>query len=345
MDPRRGVLRVRIDSEDDLWLLSLLISKGDLVRALTTRDVSLGYEKRRIPMVLTLRVESVEFQPFTNRLRIHGIVVEGPDRFGVKGSHHTISVDVGHEVTVFKEVWSPRLLEELLKIVRPVKLLLVALDFDEYAIALVQSQGVKILDEKRVSLPITGDALDAVRSRFIEELASRILDIASRIDVDAIVVGSPSTMKNELAEKLKEKNPRLRIYIDTVANGGYAGIQELLRRNVVENILRDVSVMEAEKILQEFEMLLVKNPNRVAYGLDYVEKANQMNAIEKLLVLDEALSSFDETRRRVENLLREVAEKRGRIVIVPSDSPPGQRLKMLGGIVAILRFEVELGEA
>lgn len=342
LDGRRGVLKVRIDSEDDLWLLNILISPGDLVKALTMRDVSLGYEKRRIPMVLTLRVLKTEFQPFTNRLRIHGVVIEGPDRFGVKGSHHTISVDVGSEVTVYKQSWSPKLLDELLKLVRPIKLLLVALDFDEYAVALVQSQGVKIVDSKNISLPISDDMIEKVKGSIFREIAKRIVESAQRLKVDSVIIASPGSLKDELASTIRELASWLNIYTDTVANGGYAGIQELLNRDSIQRVLHDLAVAEATRVLTEFEYLLVKDSDRVVYGLDDVEISARLGAVEKLAIVDEMLSSFDEVRNRVEKLLREVAEKGGKIVIVPTDSPPGQRIKMLSGVIAILRYRLDI---
>ncbi|HDI02128.1 MAG TPA: mRNA surveillance protein pelota [Ignisphaera sp.] len=342
LDQKKGVLKIRIDSEDDLWLLSLLITPGDFVKAITTRDVSLGYEKRRIPMVLTLRVLKTEFQPFTNRLRIHGVVVEGPDRFGVKGSHHTINVDIGHEITLFKQSWSPKLIDELLKLVRPVKLILVALDFDEYAIAVVQSQGMKIVDEKSISLPIRDDRLEKVKPMILREIASRVVETAQRYNIDVIVIGSPGSLKEELRDYIKELSPNLKVYLDTVANGGYAGIQELLNRDTIRQVLEDIALAEASRVLEEFDYFLVKDINRVAYGLEQVEFAAKIGAIDKLVIVDEMLSLVDENRLRVENILKDVAEKKGRIVIVPTNSPPGQRVKLLGGIIAILRYSIDL---
>jgi len=341
LDGRRGVLRVRIDNEDDLWLLSILVSPGDLVKALTLRDVSLGYEKRRVPMILTLRVLKTEFQPFTNRLRIHGVVIEGPDRFGVRGSHHTISVDVGSEVTIYKQSWSPKLLDELLRLVRPIRLLLVALDFDEYAIALIQSQGVKIIDSKSISLPISDDLIEKVKSDVFKEIAKRIIESAQRLGVNSVIIASPGSLKDELASIVRELASWLKIYTDTIANGGYAGIQELLNRDSIHKVLHDLAVAEATKVLTEFEYLLAKDSNRVVYGLDDVELSAELGAVEKLVIVDEMLSSFDEVRGRVERLLREVAEKGGRVIIVPTDSPPGQRVRVLGGVIAILRYRLD----
>jgi protein pelota len=342
VDDKHGIIRVKIDYEDDLWLLSLLISKGDLVKSITSRDVSLGYEKRRISMVLTINVEKIEFQAFTNRLRIHGIVVDGPERFGVKGSHHTISIGVGDELTLYKSSWSSKLLEEFLKLVRPIKLILVAIDFDEYGIALVQSQGMKIIDEKNISLPISGEGFEDAKERELRELAKRIIEISKRFDIDTVVIASPSTIRNELKAFIEQFDKNIHIYLDTVANGGYAGLQELLNRDTVKMILRDIAISEAGEMLSEFDSLLVKDINRVAYGLDSIELAANIGAIEKIAIIDEMLSTFDDTKDKIERILRIVAEKNAKIVIVPSDTPPGQRIKILGGAIAILRYSIEL---
>ncbi len=342
LDERDGVLRVRVDSDDDLWLLSLLIARGDVVKARTTRDVSIGNVKRRVPMVLALSVEKLEFQPFTNRLRIHGVVVEGPDKFGVKGSHHTISVGVGDEVTIFKSSWSPELVNDILKLVRPLNILLVAVDFDEYAIAVLQMQGLKVLDSETVSLPISDEGFEEAEEELIQKLSKKIVEIAHRYGVDGVVVGSPGELKNKLKGVVEALDGKLKVYVDTVANGGYAGLQELLNRDVVRSVIRDSAVEKASRVLEEFEYLLAKDVNRVAYGLGHVELVAGMGAVEKLVVVDEMLSGFDESRGRVEEVLRKVVEKGGELVIVPGNTPVGERVKMLGGAIAILRYSVDI---
>jgi len=339
LDDKHGVLRVRIDSEDDLWLLSLMISRGDIVKAVTLRDVSIGDEKRKIPMVLSIEVIRTEFQAFTNRLRVHGIVVEGPDRFGVKGSHHTISIDIGSEVTIFKKVWSKDFIESILRFSRPINILLVAVDFDEYAVALVQQQGVKIVDERSISLPVSDYGFEEEKNRVVEELAKKIVDVVHRYRVGDVVIGSPGSLKDEVRRRVLELDPNIRVYTDSVANGGYAGIQELLHRDVIGRMLRDTAIVKATEILNEFDYLLVKDIERVAYGLNDIEMLSDMGAIEKLVIIDEIVMSGDD-RERIDKILRGVMERRGEVIIVPSNTPIGERLKMLGGAVAILRYRV-----
>lgn len=83
-DEKSNALKLHVENEDDLWLIHLLLSKGDIVVARTTRDVSMGNDSRRVPMIVELEVEFSEFQPFTSRLRIHGLVRDAPERYGIK---------------------------------------------------------------------------------------------------------------------------------------------------------------------------------------------------------------------------------------------------------------------
>ena len=104
-DEKRGAVRLRIENVDDLWVLKNVIKDGDLVIARTLRDVKIdGEGKRRKPMVILLEVKNIYFQPFASRLRIHGIIRDAPEGYGLRGSHHTLNVDVGSEIEIIKEL-------------------------------------------------------------------------------------------------------------------------------------------------------------------------------------------------------------------------------------------------
>ncbi len=339
------------ETSDDIWLLSLIVKPGDLVRAKTVRDVRFGERgsgrSRRVAMVLTIRVESVEFQPFSTRLRIRGVVVEGPERFGVKGKHHTISVDVGQEVTIIKEEGWPRpLLEKLRGAARGVKAVIAAVDYDEYAVALLQGQGLRVVVERELRLPGKDDPRRAeMLHQELVTLAKTIIELAKREDTSIVVVAGPGFLKDEVARLIREREPGLRVYTETSSMGGVAGINEAIRRGKIREILSELSAIEAEEFLERFERLLVQRPELVAYTLPRVKAAAEMGAVEELLVLDELLHSPDpRTRLEVEEVLRRADETRARIRFVSLESPAGLRLKHLGGIAAILRYPVELAE-
>src|SRR5689334_735432 len=104
-----GEIRLRADTLDDLWHLRHLIAQGDLVEGRTYRrddsatgDTSKPTRGDKHPVTLGVRVSSVEFQAFSDRLRISGKIETGPSDFG---QFHTITVEPRDDVKVVKERW------------------------------------------------------------------------------------------------------------------------------------------------------------------------------------------------------------------------------------------------
>ena len=65
---RNGELSLLIESLDDLWVLYNIIRTEDRLRGRTVRRVVIreGDAGERRPMVLTIRVEKVEFHEYSN---------------------------------------------------------------------------------------------------------------------------------------------------------------------------------------------------------------------------------------------------------------------------------------
>src|SRR2546427_957115 len=114
-DPKTGEIKVRVENADDLWHLHNLVLPGDLVRASTYRREEVKTDKVRpergekVRVTLTIRVESVEFQAFSDRLRITGVIVEGPQDLG---RHHTLNIAVEDVLSVIK-TWHPHELRRI----------------------------------------------------------------------------------------------------------------------------------------------------------------------------------------------------------------------------------------
>ena len=96
-DTEAGIVRLRVDSLDDLWHLRELVEPGDAATALTwrTADVQtvdrVGKAEKRA-VTLTVRVEQVEWDAFSNRVRLLGPIVAGAQDVG---SYHTIAIEPG----------------------------------------------------------------------------------------------------------------------------------------------------------------------------------------------------------------------------------------------------------
>jgi protein pelota len=124
-----------------------------------------------------------------------------------------------------------------------------------------------------------------------------------------------------------------------VNNGGVAGIYEAFRSGVLMKTMSQMRMVEEAEVVEEFLRRLGKGEGNVAYGFDEVKKAAGMGAVEKLVLADSALrDSSDEQRLRLEELMKEVEDKKGTVMVVSTEHEAGKKLTGLNGLVALLRF-------
>ncbi|MEM0016166.1 MAG: mRNA surveillance protein pelota [Saccharolobus sp.] len=334
-DEKRQLMRIHVETEDDLWVLHLILEKGDTVIAKSTRDVGLGKESRRISMIITLKIDHTEFQEFTNRLRIHGIIEDAPERYGIKGAHHTINLDSGDEIVIIKQHWSKYAIDRLYKQAnRRGNILLALVDFDEYLIAIPYQQGIKILSEKSLR-SITED--EGIIEQNAEEVAKEIDTYAQQYSPYAILIAGPGFFKEIVSKKISTK---IRVYIDSVSSASRSGLNEILRRDIIDKIISDYEISKGVRYMERAMELLAKQHNLVTYGVEQVKIASQLGSVETVLVAEDLLIGNEEERLKIEQILEEIENKKGEVIIVPKESPIYYQLKSLTGILAILRFAI-----
>ena len=345
---RRDRLRVRPESEEDLWTLRMVLRPGDYVKARTVRDVSVkgSARKERRPIIVKIQVKDVGFQPFTGRLRVFGVIVEGPERYGIKGKHQSITIAPGMEVEIEREGgFSERALERLRSSGPKGRAVLAAVDYDEYAVAVLSAHGYKLVVEEDLHLPGKDDpSREQALAAAIARIARIIVDTAKQYNAQVAVIGGPGFLKKWVAEKTSQLSPHLRVVTDDLSMGGRAGIEEMLRRPTLEGVLREFGVAGAEKVVEEAMRLAASSPELVAFGLIEALKAAELGAVKDLVLVESALYSIDdETRTAAQRLLEEADKHRARIFLVPEDSPVGEKLRHMGDAIAILRFPVGPG--
>lgn len=329
---KKGSMALHIEDEDDLWTIHMILNKGDKIIARTSRDVGLGNESRRISMVMELQVEYTEFQAFTTRLRIHGIVLDAPERYSVKGSHHTINLDIGDEIIIIKDKWNKYILERIYKQAeKRSRILLALVDFDEYLIAIPMMQGIKILQEKSLETPNKEE--ENIIDDNAKEVAKEIESYFKHYQTDAVILAGPGPFKEIVKSKI---SPNIKIYMDSVSSATRAGLNEILRRDIIDQVMRDYEISKSVKDVEKALFLLSKNPELVAYGIEEVKNATMLGAVDILIVLEDMITESQE----IQNLMEEVEKKGGKVEIIPRDSPIYFQVKNLSGIIALLRFRI-----
>lgn len=345
IDKRRERLRVRPESEEDLWILKTILRPGDYVIGKTYRDVAKGGkgEKEKRAIIVKIAIKNVEFQPFTGKLRLFGVIVEGPEEYGVKGKHQSILLVPGKEVVIEREGgWPNKVIEKLREAGPRGRTVIAAVDYDEYAIAVLSPHGVKFVVDTGTSLPGKDDPSreQEVRS-LVERIANLIVRTASEYKAPIAVVVGPGFLKKLVAEKVKGMAPNLRLIVDESSMGGRAGVEEAMRRPSIWSVLQEYAIAEAEEVLAQAMKEAAHGGERLATGVDEALVVSRMGAVDRMVVVDELIYALDDdVRRKVSEILDEVEKRGGKVVIIPRDSPIGERIWMMGGIVALLRFPV-----
>ncbi|MGI0131786.1 MAG: mRNA surveillance protein pelota [Thermoplasmata archaeon] len=341
-DPASGLLKLRLETPSDLWRAARIIHPGELVGASTTRrdpdapEDSPAAQRSRRRVWLVIRAEQVEFHGFSHHLRVTGPIVEGP--FDI-GRHHTLDLEEGSELSIQKEDLLPSdrtLLEEGTRAKGEPRLVVAAVDWGESSIVRLRGRVVEPVADVRRSLAgkrFKGGQAEKDRADYVEEL----LDLVRRElpDAHTLVIAGPGFLKEELARRLTEKDAaaRKKVRVYPTAESGRVGIDELLRSGrAAEALAGSVAAEEAD--LVERLVTALGGGTRAAVGMQEVRDALDIGAVETMLVAEEML-----TETSIIPLLERAREARARVFVVRGDAEPGAKLRALGHIGAILRFD------
>lgn len=336
------MVKVRIDNPDDLWHLKNLISPGDVVSSVTYRReeeqrdtirASRGEKKR---MRLDIEVEKVEFHEFTDRLRVLGIIVDGPQDLG---SYHTLNLTEEDNITIIKEGWREHHLRRLRDAVeqseKPLVTLL-AMEEDEATLAVLRQYGVKEMariDSHRGGKMYDGERM--TREDFFKAVVEK-LELTLTEGSQLIILG-PGFTKEDMYRYLKKHHPGMVEHVQVVnsGNGGMNGIHEVLKSGREGGMLQEQRVSYESNKVEEL-LVRIKKDEPVSYGLENVNKTVEMGAAETLLILDTRVRD-----QEGERLMERVEQLGGKVIIISSSHEGGDKLEALGGYGALLRYKVE----
>ena len=327
-----GEIKFLIQSTDDCWHLYNIIEKGDLASAFTYRTRAQSDDKKREGkgekegMYLTIRVTEVSFQKFSDRLRVQGIIEEGPQDIG---KHHTFNLKVGDEIKIKKD-WKKyhiQRIEDAVKASKQPSVVVLSMDDDIATIAVLHQYGVEKI----------ADIYSGRTGKFYEDRSDKkdyygdILSKIKEFSLPVVVVG-PGFAKENFASYAREKE-KLNFLVEGTGHAGMAGVKEAINRGIVERIAADSRLSVESKLVEELLEGIAKN-GAVTYGKEEVSKAVKMGAAERVIVLTKMV--------RDNEALLEMAEKMGAKVYTISDiHEGGEKLSALGGIAAFLRYKIE----
>ena len=341
---KKGIIKLRVECSDDLWILSEIIARNDIVSAKTFRKIKIGgddskSESFRRQVYLSIQVESVEFQQYGSELRILGKIINAQEDIPA-GAYHTISVSEGTELEIEKQEWLNFQLDRLEEAQNSAPNILICICDRESAVFYrPRAQGYEKLLEMKGN--VEKKLMKSKHTDFYAEIRRAVLELADRFRPDKIIIASPSFWKDPLSKALDDPLLRGKLIYSSISSADSTSLSELMRRPEVMDVLRRDRIANEEILVSELLEKIAKG-NLAEYGYEQVKLAASMGAVEKLLVADSFISEAvrNQTYSELEGLLRTVEQMKGRVFIISSKDHPGQKLMGLSGIAATLRYPI-----
>ena len=345
-DFKKGEAKVKVTNLDDLWYLSQILDKNDVVKGETYRKLKVGSGEKqsaiRKSVFLSIKVENVEFQRQGDILRVSGTIVEGPEDVP-RGTYHTFNVENNSIITIIKERWFDFQVEKLKEASseKQPKILLVVFDRDEAHFAYTKTYGFEYLSEIKSDLP-KKEEQTKTEGTYYDDILNKLKDYVGRYNIERVVVASPAFWKEYLMDKIKDPELKKKIITATCSSADKTAFNEVLKRPEVETALKESKSVEEINLVEELLKEIMKN-GLAKYGIDEVEKAVDNGAVKNLLITDSYIRKTREEDKfeRVNSILKKVDSMKGKISIISYDHDGGKKLNGLGGIAVILRFKMD----
>ena len=344
---KEGIVEIVPETLDDLWHLSHIIEVGDNASSKTTRriqdtsgDKIRGDRGVKKTFYLGLDIENVSFHLFTGKLRLTGVITRGPEDLIPLGSHHTLEVKLNTPITIKKErwpKWAIKRLNQAIEASKKLSAIIVVLEDDTATLGLMRQYGIEYYG------PIKGNVsgkriVDKNRQKNIVQFYEKVVESIEKFDsIQNIIIAGPGFVKNDFYDYIKDKHADLAkiSIIEPTGSGGRNGISEVLKKGTVEKLTSENRVALEMSAVDNLLTEIAKNSSKVAYGLRETKKAVDLGAVSQLLILDTKVASenMGDAMDMVENM-------KGDVMVISSEHEGGKQLESLGGMAAILRYEI-----
>lgn len=353
IDKKHEEITVKLETLNDLWTIYNIISEGDEVTARTRRRVILkeGSKGERKMMRLKLKVEAVSFHEFSNRLRIKGKILEGPEDFINYGSYHTFNIEVLQKITIVKKKWSNheiKRLKESSKFETNFIILFIAIETGLATIAIITNFShkriatiKKHIPGKRYQQSYRNKALD----EFYQSIEKVLKENLQSYDINLILICGPGNTKDYFASHLKNTlDSRYSSKIETIqgSSGTESAIIEALKSKKLARLQKNVKILYETEMIENILTQFALDADLIVIGIEEVSNASERGAIKQLLIADIMIrGSTKEKKMKIEEIITNVEDSGGEVHIMSTENLTGERLVDLGSIVGILRYKLD----
>ncbi len=223
---------------------------------------------------------------------------------------------------------------------------LLVMDRKEATIGLLEGKRIDILQKMTSGVPSKVRAGGQSSQRFhriteglTKDFYKRIAEEMKKIffempKLKGIIIGGPIPTKDEFIDNEYLTDQLRKKIIGRIDIGGSdeSGIKELVTKS--QEILAEQEIIYEKNILKKLFESLGETQNKSSIKTEKIEKALKYGAVETLFL-------SKKIEKEISKPLKELAKKSGaKIEIISTDTEEGEQFFNLGGIGAILRFEI-----
>ena len=342
--------KLRIDSEDDLWVLARFAISGRSLAMLGERRDTTTAESgdrakaaERKKMWIQLRILTTEYKTYSNILRVHGTIEQAPVDIG---SHHTHLVEVGDELEIHSSSGFPEydrlLLTDTMTTDKKSNVSIIVVENDEIILFEVTRRGLR----EGATWTMRGGGKrgdvrtsETVAKSFQQQVAKEIL-AATSTQLPMILCG-PGHARERLRNVILSQDPQRTIRLVSTSMAGRSGANEIIRDGLADELLSEHAISKEIKLLEEVWLRLSKN-GAVAYGEKELSRAMNEGAIETLLVSADKIRDPEAMIEGtpVSKWIEAISDIGAELVQCSSDHDSGEQLNNMGGIIALLRYKL-----
>lgn len=328
---------LRIETLEDLWVLSQFIVPTDKVFATTERKVKIGSgdKAKQVKKIIFVELDVNKTNFDSSVLRVSGEICNETE-FTAVGQAHSLNFSVNDKIKILKKSvlkFEEKLLDNAINSKKS-KNFLVLFDKDELIACEFSDFNYSVLFDKN-GLGSKKYHLEELNE---EEQKFKILESFLNRDYSNIIFSGPGIYKEKLAKYIKDKTGQKIIIFPwtDVSNSAVAKcLKEVSKSGVLENSQLSKEGDSISKLLEN-----INRGSKNCYGYDNCVESINSGAVETLLISTKLIDESKESGSysEINELMRLVEQLNGDLVIVNSKNESGRILDGIGSIACILRY-------
>ena len=357
-----GQITLCPEDGEDMWHAYNLLQPGDSLRASTLRKVQVESStgtvgSNRVRTTLTIQVESIDFDSQACSLHVKGRNIQ-ENQYVKMGAYHTLDLEPNRKFVLAKHHWDTVHLERINMACDPTQNADVAAVIMQEGLAhvcLVLASMTLVRAKIEMQIPRKRKGNTQQHDKGVEKFFDAVMQAVIRhINFDVVkcvLIASPGFVKDQFFDYMFAQAVKMdsKVLMDNKSKfvcvhsstGFKHSLKEVLMDPAVSSRLADTKAAGEVKALQEFYKMLQNEPDKCCYGLKHIEKANEADSIDILLITDGLLRSQDiALRKKLVEIVDSVKDSGGMVRVFSSMHVSGEQLGQLTGIAAILRFPV-----